>query len=129
MQDASAQQQTKQKYKPNHQLTGLPFTQPCPSEEKQTKTQHKSHSIAYTNHWTNLRRAETKRKKEFSLETWEEETSNTISLKKNNEKAEKYCTNEGTRNTEVQINEEEIKLSEKEFRIMIVKMIKTLKIK
>ena len=32
-----------------------------------------------------------------------------------------------TRNTEVQINEEEIsKLSEKEFRIMIVKMIKTL---
>ena len=33
-----------------------------------------------------------------------------------------------TRNTEVQINEEEIgKLPEKEFRIMIVKMIKTLK--
>ena len=35
---------------------------------------------------------------------------------------------EKTRNTEVQINEEEIdKLPEKEFRIMIVKMIKTLK--
>ena len=34
---------------------------------------------------------------------------------------------EQTRNTEVQINEEEIgKLSEKEFRIMIVKMIKSL---
>ena len=34
---------------------------------------------------------------------------------------------EKTRNTEVQINEEEIgKLSEKEFRIMIVKMIKNL---
>ena len=34
---------------------------------------------------------------------------------------------EQTRNTEVQINEEEIcKLPEKEFRIMIVKMIKTL---
>ena len=33
-----------------------------------------------------------------------------------------------TRNTEVQINEEEIgKLPGKEFRIMIVKMIKTLK--
>ena len=32
---------------------------------------------------------------------------------------------EQTRNTEVQINEEEIgKLSEKEFRIMIIKMIK-----
>ena len=34
---------------------------------------------AYTNHWTKLRRAETKRKKEFNLETWEKETSNTIS--------------------------------------------------
>ena len=35
---------------------------------------------------------------------------------------------EQTRNTEVQINEEEIgKLPEKELRIMIVKMIKTLK--
>jgi len=37
---------------------------------------------------------------------------------------------EQTRNTEVQIDEEEIdKLPEKEFRIMIVKMIKTLKTK
>ena len=57
-----------------------------------------------TNHWTNLWRAETKRKKEFnllqgkkstSLEAWEKETSNTITLNNNNEKAEKYCTNEG----------------------------------
>ena len=37
---------------------------------------------AYTNHWTNLRRAETKRKKELNLEAWEKEISNTISLKK-----------------------------------------------
>ena len=37
---------------------------------------------------------------------------------------------EQTRNTEVQINEEEIsKLPEKEFRIMIVKMIKNLETK
>ena len=37
---------------------------------------------------------------------------------------------EQTRNTEVQINEEEIgKLPEKEFKIMMVKMIKTLKTK
>ena len=37
---------------------------------------------------------------------------------------------EQTRNTEVQINEEEIgKLPEKEFRIMIVKITKTLKTK
>ena len=40
-------------------------------------------------------RVETKRKKGFNLETWEKETSNTISLKKN-EKVEKYYTNEGT---------------------------------
>ena len=43
---------------------------------------------------TNFRRSETKRKKEFSLEAWEKETSNPIN--KNNEKAEKYYTNEGT---------------------------------
>ena len=47
---------------------------------------------AYTNHWTKLRREETKRKKEFSLEAQETETSNIVSFKKNNEKAEKYCT-------------------------------------
>ena len=41
---------------------------------KQIKTQHKSHPIqAYTNHWTNFKRAETKKKKEFNLETWERE--------------------------------------------------------
>ena len=51
---------------------------------------------AYTNYWTNLRRAETKKKKEFNFEAWEKETSNTISKKNNNnEKAEKYYTNEG----------------------------------
>ena len=42
---------------------------------------------AHTNDWTNFRRAETKRKKEFNLlqginstflETWEKETSNTV---------------------------------------------------
>ena len=49
-------------------------------------------------------------------------------LRKNNEKAEKYyIKKEETRNTEVQINEEEIgKLLEKLFRKMIVKMIKNL---
>ena len=42
-------------------------------------------------------------------------------LKINNEKADKYYTKEQTRNTKVQINEEEIgKLPEKQFGIMIV---------
>ena len=83
---------------------------------------------AYTNHWTNLRRAKTKRKKEFNLEAWEKETSNTISLKKIMKRQRNTAQmKEKTRNTEVQIIEEEIgKLPEKEFRIMIVKMIKNL---
>ena len=75
------------------------LTQPCASEESQTNKQKLSTNPtlyeAYTNHWTNLRRAETKRKKAFNLEDWEMETSNIVSLKKN-EKAEKYYTNEGT---------------------------------
>ena len=70
-----------------------------------------------------------KRKKEFNLVAWEKETSNTISLKIIIIKRQRNTTQmkEQTRNTEVQINEEEIgKLPEKEFRIMIVKMIKNL---
>ena len=66
------------------------LTQPCPSEEKQTSKQTNKQTLsinltlyeAYTNQWTNLRRAETKRKKEFNLEAWEKETSNTIIKKK-----------------------------------------------
>ena len=74
------------------------------------------------------RRAETKRKKEFNPDTWEKETSNTISKKKKKEEKKRQRnttqTKEQTRNTEIQINEEEIgKLPEKEFRIMIVKII------
>ena len=78
------------------------LTQPHQSEEKQRNIQKKKKKLstnltlykAYTNHWTNLRRAETKRKKEFNSEAWEKETSNTVSLKnKNNGKAEKCYTN------------------------------------
>ena len=73
------------------------LTQPCPSGEKQTNKNSAQITLyeAYTNHWAKLRREETKRKKEFNLEAWEKETSNTMSLKKN-EKAEKYYTNGGT---------------------------------
>ena len=69
-----------------------------------------------------------KRKKEFRLEAWEKEILNTVSLKKIM-KRQRNTTKikEQTRNTEVQINEEEIgKLLEKEFRIRIVKIIKNL---
>ena len=64
------------------------LTQPCPSEENQTNEQKLTINLtlfkAYTNHWTNFRKAETKRKKEFNLlegknatflEAWEKETS------------------------------------------------------
>ena len=49
-------------------------------------------------HRTNLRRAEAKRKKEFNLEAWEKEDLKHNKLRKNNnnEKAEKYYTNEET---------------------------------
>ena len=69
-----------------------------------------------------------KRKKEFRLEAWEKEILNTVSLKKIM-KRQRNTTQikEQTRNTEVQINEEELgKLPEKIFRIMVVKVIKNL---
>ena len=53
------------------------------SKNKQVNKQKLSTKLtlckAYTNPWTNLRRAETKRKEEFNLEVLEKETSNTIS--------------------------------------------------
>ena len=63
------------------------------------------------------------------LEAWEKETSHTISKKIIIMKSQRNTTKmkEQTRNTEVQLNEGEIgKLPEKEFRIMIVKMIRNL---
>ena len=105
------------------------LTQPCPSEEKQANKKLRINLTlyeVYTNHCTNLRGAETKRKKEFSLEVWEKETSNTISLKKIMKRQRNPTQmKEQTRNTEVQMNEEEIgQLPEKEFRIMIVSEVK-----
>ena len=116
------------------------LTQPYPSEEKQTNKQKLSTNLtlyeAHKNHWTNLRRAETKRKKEFNLLQGKNSTSLNSSGKgdlKHNNLKKKIMTRQRniaqrkgqTRNTEVQINEEEIgKLPEKEFRITIIKMIK-----
>ena len=56
------------------------LTQPHQSEEKQQQQKLNANLTlykAYTNHWTNLRREETKRKREFNLEAREKETSNT----------------------------------------------------
>ena len=58
---------------------------PCVLEKKVSSSQKKKNEF-------NLLQG----KKSTSLEAWEKETSNTITLKNNNEKAEKYCTNEGT---------------------------------
>ena len=97
MQDTSSKQQIRQKYTPDHQQTGLPPHSALPIRGKAKKlSTNLTLCEAYTNHWTNLMRAETKRKKDFNLKAWEKETSNTISFKNNNnEQAEKYRTNEG----------------------------------
>ena len=62
-------------------------------------------------------RAETKRKREYKLEAWEKKISNTISFFLKMKRQRNTTQMKGqTRNTEVQINEEEIsKLPEKEF--------------
>ena len=62
---SAKQQQTKQKYKPNHQQTGLPPHSALPIRGKTNKKPSTNPTLyeGYTNHWTNLRRAETKRKK------------------------------------------------------------------
>ena len=102
------------------------LTQPCSSEEKQTNKQKLSTNVtlyrSYKNNWTNLRRAETKRKKEFTF--FKERIqfflkSGKGDLKHSNFKKIKRQRNtaqmrEQTVNKEVQINEEEIgKLPEK----------------
>ena len=55
---------------------------PAHQKEKTKKQKNLSTNLtqckAYTNPWTKLRSAETKRKKEHKFEGWENETSNTI---------------------------------------------------
>ena len=75
----------------------------------------------------NLGGQKPKGRKNSTLKAREKETSNTISYKKKIMKRQRNTTQmkEQSRNAEVQINEEEIgKLPEREFRIMIIKMIK-----
>jgi len=106
--------------------------QPCPSEVKQTnkQTQHKSHPI-WSLHKPLNQPQEGRHKKERKNSTLKPGKGNLKQnkLKKKKVKRQRNTAQmkEQTRNTEVQVNEEEIgKLPEKEFRIMIVKMIKTL---
>jgi len=70
VQDASFNQQTKQKYKPNPQQTGLPPHSALLIGGKTNKQKLSTNLTLYkahTNHWANLRRAETKREKEFNI--------------------------------------------------------------
>ena len=70
VQDSSSKQQTKQKYKPNHQQTGLLPHSALPIRGK-TNKQKLSTSLtlykAYPNHWTNLRGQKTKERKNSTL--------------------------------------------------------------
>ena len=133
MRDASPKQQTNSKYKLNQPANRITTSHSLTNQRKikQTnkKTQNKSHPKGSLHkHWNNLQRAETKRMKEFNLEAWENEISDKVKkiiiLKRQRNTTQ---MKEQNRKTEVKTNEEDIgKLSEKEFRIMIVKMIKTL---
>jgi len=80
VQDASSKQQTKQvqtRSSADRITTSLSLAQQRKNRQK-LSTNLTLYKV-YTNHWTNLRRAETKRKKEFNLEAWEKETSSTVS--------------------------------------------------
>jgi len=73
-------------YKQNHQQRGLQPHSVFTTRERTNKQKKKKKNLstnltlyeAYTNHYTNLRKAGTKRKKLFNLEPWEKDISNTI---------------------------------------------------
>ena len=105
MQDTSSKQQTKQKYKPNHQQTGLPPHSALAIGRKHKKNSAQIYSIGSLHKPLDLGGQETKRKKKkLNLEGWEKETSITVSLKKIM-KRQKNTTQmkEQGRNKEVQI--------------------------
>ena len=99
MQDPSCKQQTKQKYKPGHQQTGLPPHSALPIRGKTSKQTNSAQISPYpklTQTTAPTVEGQTKRNLEFNHEAWEKETSSTVSFFLKNEKAEKYYTNEGT---------------------------------
>ena len=93
MQDPSSKQQTKQKYKPSHQQTGLPPHSALPIREKTNK--QKQHKLTKTTGPT-LGGQKPKGRKNSTLKPGKRRPQTQQVKKKNNEKAEKYYTNEGT---------------------------------
>ena len=53
---------------------------PAHQKEKEKNSTYLTLYKDYINHWTNLSRAETKRKKDFNLEAWEKDISNKINF-------------------------------------------------
>ena len=97
MQDASSKQQTKQKYGPNHQQTGLPPHSALYIRGKTNK------NLAQISPYTKLTQStgptlggqKPKGRKNSTFKPGKRRPQ-TVSLKKKNEKAEKYYINEGT---------------------------------
>ena len=82
-----------------------PSISPAHQKEKKKKkiSTNLSQCKAYTNPWTKLRSAETKRRKEQKFEGWEKETSNTIRCFFKKEKWQRNASQieEQTGNTEI----------------------------
>ena len=91
MQEASSKQQAKQNLQTkssadrittsssfHHQRKNKQAKKKKKKEKKKKLSTNLTLYEAYTSHCTNLRKAEPKRKKEFNLEPWEKDISNTI---------------------------------------------------
>ena len=101
MQYASSKQQTKQKYKPNHQQIGLPPHSALPIRGKTNKQTNKN--SAQISPYMKLTQTtgpnlEGRNQMEERIQPWSLGKGDLKhnKLKKKNEKAEKYYTNEGT---------------------------------
>ena len=124
--DASSKQQTKQKYKPSHQQTGLPPHSALPIRGKTKNKQTNKNSAQISPYMKLIQTSgptiggkKSKGRQNSTLSLGKGDLKHN-KLKKIMKK-QKNTMKEQIRNTEVQINEEEIgKLPEKVFRIMIV---------
>ena len=126
VQEASSKQQTKQRHKPSHHQTGLPLHSALPMRGKTSKQTNKN--SAQISPYMKLTQTtgptlEGRNQKEERIQPWSLGKGDLKhnQLRKQIMKRQRNTTQmkEQTRNTEVQINGEEIgKLLEKEFRIM-----------